>query len=188
MAVRGSESMEPGWTAPRLTLVFGGPDPRPAGVVNRTAVRAVIRRGGELLMIHSPVAGDHKFPGGGVEEGESLVEALAREVREECGRSLTRIHGVHLVVDERRPARDPGWVLQMTSIYVSCEVGAVEHEQQLDDYEADLEFRAGWVAPREALRVNEELHRAGGAQPWVAREAEVLRYLLSDGEGGLAHA
>lgn len=180
MRVPGSEILETGWTAPRLTLVVGDPDPEAAGEVDRTAVRAVIHRRGSLLMIHSPVAGDHKFPGGGVEPGESLVDALAREIREECGRSLTRITGVRLVVDELRPADDPGWVLRMESVYVDCEVGEVEHALQLDAYEADLGFRAVWIAPEEALRVNEAIHAAGGSQPWVAREAAVLRHLLAD--------
>jgi ADP-ribose pyrophosphatase YjhB (NUDIX family) len=187
MRVPGSEILESEWSAPRLTLVVGDPDLNAAGVVDRTAVRAVIRRGDELLMVHSPVAGDHKFPGGGVEAGESLVDALVREVREECGRSLTTVNGVRLVVDELRPGYEPGWVLRMTSVYVDCAVGEVEHAQQLDDYEADLAFRAGGVAPQEALRINEAVVRAGGSQPWVAREIAVLRHLLSDG-GGTASA
>jgi 8-oxo-dGTP diphosphatase len=56
----------------------------PEGVVRRTAVRAVIRRGDELLMIHSSVGGDFKFPGGGLEPGESTGAAsawVARELR-----------------------------------------------------------------------------------------------------------
>lgn len=181
MRVPGSEILEAGWSAPRISLVVGEPAQDAAGVIDRTAVRAVIHRGDSLLMIHSPVAGDHKFPGGGVEPGESLAEALAREVREECGRSVTRIDGVRLVVDELRPAQDPGWVLRMASIYVDCAVGEVEHALQLDAYESDLGFRAAWVAPEEALRVNEAVAGAGGAQPWVAREAVVLRHLLAGG-------
>jgi 8-oxo-dGTP pyrophosphatase MutT (NUDIX family) len=39
--------------------------------VHRTAVRAVILRGHDLLMFHSTNVGDYKFPGGGMEEGES---------------------------------------------------------------------------------------------------------------------
>ena len=156
----------------------------PEGVVERTAVRAVIWRGPELLMVHSPVAGDYKFPGGGVEPGESLVDALVREVREECGRSVLRPGPVVLEVDERRAGQEAGWLLRMRSVYVACEVGEVEHDLALDDYEAALGFRAQWVTPDEALRVNRAVLAGGTAQPWVAREVEALRRLAGGDQPG----
>ena len=59
--------------------------------VHRTAVRAVIQRGCDLLLIFSAAMGDYKFPGGGVDAGETHEQALRREVREECGAELTHI-------------------------------------------------------------------------------------------------
>jgi 8-oxo-dGTP pyrophosphatase MutT (NUDIX family) len=56
--------------------------------IHRTAARAIILRGGNLLMIHSSTVGDYKFPGGGVDAGETHAQALRREVREECGMEL----------------------------------------------------------------------------------------------------
>jgi len=53
--------------------------------VIRVAVRGVAVSAGRVLMIYSPVNGDYKFPGGGVEDGESHAEALVREIREEAG-------------------------------------------------------------------------------------------------------
>lgn len=163
--------------APRITIDVGGIDPTTARVVERTAVRAIARRDDALLMVHSPVAGDYKFPGGGVEPGETLVAALMREVREECGRDVTGIEGVTVVMDERRPGLDPGCVLQMTSVYVSCEVGPVEHPLALDDYEDALAFRPVWVRADDAIRTNREVLARGAAQPWVARELRVLEWL-----------
>ena len=52
-------------------------------------VRAVLLKGaGVVLVKHSYVSGWY-FPGGGVEVGESVGEALAREVSEEAGAVLT---------------------------------------------------------------------------------------------------
>ncbi len=53
-------------------------------------VRAIIRRGDELLLVKHKNAqglpyGTWVLPGGGIEEGESLVEALKREMIEEIG-------------------------------------------------------------------------------------------------------
>ena len=49
------------------------------------AVSALITHpDGRILLIKSPRRG-WEFPGGQVEEGENLIEALKREIREEAG-------------------------------------------------------------------------------------------------------
>ena len=53
-------------------------------VFERVGVRAIIRRDG-LLAMQQSAAGEYKIPGGGMDKGETIAEALAREVREETG-------------------------------------------------------------------------------------------------------
>lgn len=60
-------------------------------MIHRTAIRGVIMRGKNLLMIYSSNVGDYKFPGGGVNEGETHAQALSREIQEECGISVARV-------------------------------------------------------------------------------------------------
>jgi 8-oxo-dGTP pyrophosphatase MutT (NUDIX family) len=60
------------------------------GVMERLAVRAIVARGRQLLLLSLPRNLDDKFPGGGVEPGDPAA-ALRREVLEECGAQVTSI-------------------------------------------------------------------------------------------------
>jgi 8-oxo-dGTP diphosphatase len=158
-----------------------GPAPAAgARVVRRAAVKAVVERDGLLLLLVTPANGDHKLPGGGVEEGETPAQALARELVEETGRRLVGLGPAVLRVVERRPdAVDPGAVFEMTSTYYRAAVSDELDPTDLDPYEAELGLTAAWVAPGDALRADEELLATGAAPPWTARECEVLRLLLA---------
>ncbi len=166
-------------------------DPVPVGTLeflDRVAVRAVIGRDDRLLMVRSGDAGDVKFPGGGVEPGETDAHALVREVSEECGRVVTGIGGVALVALEHRVAREPGAMFRMTSRYYRCQVADQQHALRLDPYERDLGLRPVWITVAEAIVVNREVVAGGSAQTWVERETRVLEHLRDLGLGGLAGA
>ena len=60
-------------------------------------------------MIYSPVNGDYKFPGGGIEPNEPHIETLRREIREESGATLTQITGEFGKTIEYANAFDPGF-------------------------------------------------------------------------------
>ena len=51
----------------------------------RPSVRGIIIRDGKVAMVHSLKYDYYKFPGGGMEDGEGVEEALLREVVEESG-------------------------------------------------------------------------------------------------------
>jgi len=51
----------------------------------RPAAYAVIIDGGKILLMKARMTGKYWFPGGSVEVGEKLEDALRREVREEAG-------------------------------------------------------------------------------------------------------
>ena len=51
----------------------------------RNSARSIIIRNGKVAMVHSLKYDYYKFPGGGIEKGESPVDAMIRETREEAG-------------------------------------------------------------------------------------------------------
>lgn len=169
--------------------------------VSRTAVRGVILRGHDLLMIHSATVGDYimptvencafrplkerkfqpsgyKFPGGGVDEGESHAQALAREIQEECGAVLAHIgREIGAVVEYNFAVEDEYDTFKMTSHYYLCDVQDDLGAQHLDDYERDLGFEPVWMPLDEALRSNRCLLESASPPEWLPREIFMLEYL-----------
>ena len=145
-------------------------------LIERTAVRATLLRYGRLLLLRSR-HGDLKFPGGGVEPGETHTEALRRELAEECGLNAVDLGDELLTIAEYSRAREPGFVFKMTSHYRRCFTEVEPTAQRLDAYEAELALRSVWVEPSEALRTNERCLLAGVPAPWLRREILALRTL-----------
>jgi len=144
----------------------------------RTAVRGVILRGSQLLMVYSSVAGDYKFPGGGVHAGETHAQALKREIREECGGTVTHIgKAVGAVIEYKYPKESDYQVFKMTSHYYYCAVDGKFTAQQLDGYERDLGFTPAWVEVEQALQKNQALLRTMQYPEWLVREIFMIEYL-----------
>ncbi len=147
----------------------------------RTAVRAVIVRNRSILMIHSGVNGDYKFPGGGIEEGESHQQALVREVREECGLDGTEVGELlgH-IAEYDAPVEEALDFFRMDSIYYRCGISNIRTSgQNLDQYEKELEFTPIWVDIKSAVKNNKKIIESKTDFPrWVIRDTMFLEYLL----------
>jgi 8-oxo-dGTP pyrophosphatase MutT (NUDIX family) len=152
--------------------------------VSRVAARAVIQRDGRLLLLRSGPDGDVTFPGGGVEEGETLHQALSRELVEECGRQVIDCGPVLLTyVDSRADRRGPG-IFTMHSHYLACTVGEQDLPLALEPYERELDLRPTWLTVEKAISINLAALATGRAHPWVARGLSVLRHLRGAGVVG----
>lgn len=58
----------------------------------RCAARAVLyNAAGQVAVMYFTTTGSYKLPGGGIDEGENILDALHREIREETGYEITNI-------------------------------------------------------------------------------------------------
>lgn len=148
-------------------------------VFRRDAVRAILLRGDRIALVYSEVEHYYKFPGGGVIGGESHLEALLREVREETGLRVRpeTVREYGMVCEKRRSSISPETTFEQWSYYYTAEVEEETAAQDLDDYEAELGYHLVWTAPQSAYEAN--LDRAADPKyDMLRREAYVLGLLL----------
>ncbi|MBI4976776.1 MAG: NUDIX domain-containing protein [Spirochaetes bacterium] len=151
--------------------------------IYREAVRAVIRNGGNCLMVLSKKNGDYKFPGGGINDGEDHESTLRRELREECGiQMLEIIAGYGKVIEYDRPKEREYDVFKMTSYYYLCSSDTAFGQQNLDDYEKALGFTPVWISLDAALANNKQrLEESPETMPrWVKRDTYILERLKNE--------
>lgn len=144
----------------------------------REAVRAIIRKDGKIALVKSEKEHYYKFPGGGIEPGESHLGALLREVREETGLQVRAdsVREFGLVCEKRKSIMEPEIIFEQRSYYYTAEVEADAGAQDLDDYEAELGYHLEWTDLPSAYESN--LGQTTPAFDFLRREAYVLGLLL----------
>ena len=149
----------------------------------RDSARSIIIRNGRIAMIHSLKYDYYKFPGGGIEAGESITDALIRETAEEAGLivipdSIREYGSVHRI--QKSTLKKDEYFIQ-DNYYYLCDVEESVRQQKLDDYESDEHFTLEWVKPEIAILVNRTKDHGPKDQVMLEREARVLEMLLSEG-------
>lgn len=175
-----------------IELAFDLKNYDPGGETDkRTAARGIARRDGKYLMVTGN-NGALRFPGGGVEDGESLADAMCREVREETGYPVSPDSCREWAVVRERRRGLIADILEMDSYYFLCEISGAAGEQLLDAGEEEDGLRPVWMDLEEALAANRRLEESGVTAPWPARllrEIKVMERLVQEGnapQGGMA--
>lgn len=144
----------------------------------REAVRAVIVRGDKIALVRSRSEGFYKFPGGGIEEGETHLDTLVRETAEEAGLEIVpetvREFGM---LHEIRKGLYGEEIFDQKSYYYLADVREGQNEQKLDEYEERLGYELVWENIQKAYDVNMELGKKYRTT-FVIRESYVLERLL----------
>ncbi len=145
-------------------------------VDERFASRAIILKSNNLMMVHSNL-GEYKFPGGGIEHGESPIDALIREVREETGLIVLRdsIKEYGEIIEKRKSSMLDKTIFIHHSYYYICNVEENVYNQILDDYELEECFELVEINPKDAYEYNKE-----SSIKHTLRENKVLEFIMKD--------
>lgn len=118
----------------------------------RPSVYGVIIEKGKILL--SKQWGDgYDFPGGGVELGETIEEALIREVKEETGYNV-KVKKFITVKDSFFKPGNEDIFMHSILIYFSCEVSGGEiGDLSLDAYEKEYVDKPEWIDLKDLRKV-----------------------------------
>lgn len=148
----------------------------------RPSVRGIIIKNGQIAMMHSLKYDYYKFPGGGIDAGETHLQTLIREVKEESGLTVIpeSVQPYGMVHRVQKSDADEKFV--QDNYYYLCDVEDTVEMQVLDDYEAEERFTLEFVTAEEAIKTNESYDRGSMHRTMTERENRILQLLI---EGGL---
>lgn len=149
----------------------------------RNSARSIIIRDGKIAMIHSLKYDYYKFPGGGIESGESPVAAMIRETREEAGLVVKpeTVREFGLVHRVQKSDSDPTACFVQDNYYYLCEAEKNRVSQCLDGYEAEENYVPEFVDPILAMQKDRNAQDGPYDPMMLEREARVLEMLMGEG-------
>ncbi|KXF83276.1 NUDIX hydrolase [Enterovibrio coralii] len=122
---------------------------------HRRAARAIVLRGEDILLLFTERYYDYSLPGGGVDEGESELEGMIRELQEETGAKNVRNIVPFGAYEEYRVWYKPEFdVMHMISHCFYCDIDEELGEVAFEEYEVKNGMRPVWINIHEAIAHN----------------------------------
>ena len=130
---------------------FGLNTPGPATWNKRKTGRAIIfDKDGNVALLHVTKKHYHKLPGGGVEEGENVNEALRREALEEIGCDISNIRELGIIEEYRGQFSE-----HQTSHCFIADVDGEKKDPNFTPDELENGFEIIWLSLEEAIKTLE---------------------------------
>ncbi|MEW6990982.1 NUDIX hydrolase [Colwelliaceae bacterium 6441] len=127
-----------------------------AKTFTRKATRAIVLNGDDILLLYTKRYHDYSLPGGGVDEGETIIDGLVRELKEETGAHNVQNIQAFGLYEEYRPWHKEGFdIVHMQSYCYVCTIDDELLEPALETHEIDNGMHPIWLNIYEAIRHNE---------------------------------
>ena len=149
----------------------------------RPSVRGIIMREGRLALVYNGKFDYYRFPGGGIEAGETKEEALIREVKEESGLIVIpesiREFGSVLRISKIRG--NENIIFEQENFYYLCEVKEEIGTTEFDAHEIEEQYSLEFVTLKDAVRKNrQDDHGEGNGSAAVERETRIMERLMEE--------
>lgn len=153
-----------------------------ASSFNRKATRAIVLNGENILLLYTKRYHDYSLPGGGIDEGESKIDGLIRELKEETGaQNIQNIEAFGLY-EEFRPWYKADYdMVHMQSYCYTCTIDEKLNRPSFEPHEINNGMHPEWVNIHQAIKHNEEtIAKSDKKGLSIERETFLLKLIVSE--------
>lgn len=149
---------------------------------HRQAARGIILNGEDILMLYTARYDDYTLPGGGIDEGEDIVQGLVRELEEETGAQNIRDIQAFGIYEEFRPWYKPDFdIMHMKSYCFVCSIDDELGQTSLEDYEINNGMQPKWINIFDAIAHNEKTIASSEKKGMsIERETFLLKQIVQE--------
>jgi ADP-ribose pyrophosphatase YjhB (NUDIX family) len=153
-----------------------------AKIFTRKATRAIVLNGDNILLLYTKRYHDYSLPGGGIDAGETNVEGLIRELKEETGAHNVQNIKAFGLYEEFRPWYKKDFdIIHMQSYCYLCSIDDELLAPELELHEIDNGMYAIWMNIHQAISHNENTiakSRRKGLS--IDRETFLLKLIVTE--------
>ena len=144
-------------------------------VYEKHTVRAIIMKDGKLAMQQS-YTGEYKILGGVVEDGESHLTTLMREVEEEAGMFVIpdSLNEIGIIEEKRLDVFHKDRIYHCLTYFYGCDVEERMVPLSLTACEVAKGYKLAWATPKQIVETNRALVK----EKWKLRDTEFVNLLL----------
>jgi len=153
-----------------------------ASSFTRKATRAIVLKGENILLLYTKRYHDYSLPGGGIDEDESNIDGLIRELKEETGAHSVKDVEVFGLYEEFRPWHKEGFaIVHMQSYCYTCTIDDELLEPELEAHELSNGMHPVWMNIHQAIAHNEEtIAKSDKKGLSIERETFLLKRIVSE--------
>lgn len=148
----------------------------------REATRAIVIDGDNILLLYTERYHDYSLPGGGIDEGESIIDGLKRELKEETGAQNIEVIAEFGLYEEYRPwHKDSFDIIHMLSYCYVCSISDILAETALESHEVQNGMTPVWINLFDAIKHNEQTIQSSDKKGLsIERETFLLKKIAHD--------